>query len=483
MGAKLQFFSEQLTTLPMLRDLQVALALLTRVFVQRPSYLMRTVAPSPEFLEQLRGFDGLVLGCLESLLGPDAFAGAAGALAREQAALPPSLGGLGVRSSAATAPAAFLGAWALVASLVAGRFVRSGEQFLAEAVSDGVTSGVLPFQVALRAARDGLPGQTAAQTLGELAEFGREASRGLQERLTAAIDLGAVQGLRDQMDDPAQRARLVSETGPGAAAWLSTSPLFRALTIEDECFRTALRIWLGLPHPMVAGIALCECGQSLQGPLGGQHLLRCARGSERNDTHDGLRDTVAGIMRESGFSVRMEQYGVMPIREGDVEGRRMDLVGADPRGGSRILADVTVADPLRDGMLPEAAVERGRAARDAAQAKAVKYGDHPADDTFIPLAVETYGCLDSAFDEFLGTCARRAAELRMGGLDSAPLASRLLCYFRQRVSVSLQRSQARAVHHRAARAVERSVGLRAQIVQDGHVRTADLHTLARVGGS
>jgi hypothetical protein len=58
-----------------LRDLQVALALLTRVFVQRPSYLMRTVAPSPEFQEQLRGFDGLVFGCLESLLGPDAFAG------------------------------------------------------------------------------------------------------------------------------------------------------------------------------------------------------------------------------------------------------------------------------------------------------------------------------------------------------------------------------------------------------------------------
>jgi hypothetical protein len=70
---------------------------------------MRTVAPSPEFLEQLRGFDGLVLGCLESLLGPDAFAGEAGELARRQVTLPTSLGGLGVRSSAAIAPAAFLG--------------------------------------------------------------------------------------------------------------------------------------------------------------------------------------------------------------------------------------------------------------------------------------------------------------------------------------------------------------------------------------
>jgi hypothetical protein len=226
----------------------------------------------------------------------------------------------------------------------------------------------------------------------------------VQERLTAAIDLGAVQGLREHTVDPAQRARLVRETGPGSAAWLSTAPLFHALTIEDECFRTALRIWLGLPHPMVAGIALCKCGQSLQGHFGGQHLLRCARGSERNNTHDGIRDTVAGIMRDSGFSVRMEQNGVVPIREGDVEGRRMDLVGADPWGGPRVLADVgTVADPLREGLIPEAAVERGRATREAAQAKAVKYGDHPSNDTFIPLAVETFGCLDSSFDEFLGT--------------------------------------------------------------------------------
>ena len=72
----------------------------------------------------------------------------------------------------------------------------------------------------------------------------------------------------------------------------------------------------------MAGIPLCECGQSLQGVLGGQHLLRCACGSERNEstTRDSIRDTVAGIMRESGFSERMEQYGVMPLLEGDVEG-------------------------------------------------------------------------------------------------------------------------------------------------------------------
>ena len=181
--------------------------------------------------------------------------------------------------------------------------------------------------------------------------------------------------------------------------------------------------------------------------------------------------------------MRREQCGVMPPTVGEPAGRRMDLVGADPQGGPRVLADVVVADPTRSTAVAVTAVERGHAARVAAQIKAGKYADHFPDDTFIPLAVETYGCLDSAFDEFLGTCARRAAELRMGGLDSCPLAARLLCFYRQRVSVTLQRSQARAVHHRAARAVFSSSGARPLAAPDTFVRTVDLHTLSRVGAS
>jgi hypothetical protein len=107
-GAKLQIFAQQLSTLPMLRDLQVALALLTRVFVQRPSYLMRMVVPAPDFLAQLDVFDAQILQTLEELIGPGSFQGEVGELARMQASLPMSLRGLGVRSTARAAPATFL---------------------------------------------------------------------------------------------------------------------------------------------------------------------------------------------------------------------------------------------------------------------------------------------------------------------------------------------------------------------------------------
>jgi hypothetical protein len=69
-----------------------------------------------------------------------------------QAFLPTSLGGLGARSTARAAPAAFLGSWALVGSLVGQRFLRSGLPFLVSVVSNDVDAGVLPFQVALRSA-------------------------------------------------------------------------------------------------------------------------------------------------------------------------------------------------------------------------------------------------------------------------------------------------------------------------------------------
>jgi hypothetical protein len=71
----------------------------------------------------------------------------------------------------------------------------------------------------------------------------------------------------------------------------------------------------------------------------------------------------------------------------------MDLVAADIRGGSRVLADIMVADPTRSTAVMVTAVERGHAARLAAEMKVGKYGDHFSDDNFVPLAVEIYGCL------------------------------------------------------------------------------------------
>jgi hypothetical protein len=56
----------------------------------------------------------------------------------------------------------------------------------------------------------------------------------------------------------------VSETGPGAAAGLTAVPLFQALQIEDECFRTALRTWLGLRIPWWPASGYASAARSLR---------------------------------------------------------------------------------------------------------------------------------------------------------------------------------------------------------------------------
>jgi hypothetical protein len=63
-----------------------------------------------------------------------------------------------------------------------------------------------------------------------------------------------------------------------------------------------------------------------------------------------------------------------------------------------VLADVVVANPTRSTAIMVTTEERGHAARLAADMKVGKYGNHFPDDTFVPLAVESYGLLDLAFD-------------------------------------------------------------------------------------
>jgi hypothetical protein len=96
-------------------------------------------------------------------------------------------------------------------------------------------------------ARDGLP-QSARQILAFFSELGRVwESRG-QKRLPGAINIVASEALWDRLPagDSAGRARLVSETGPRAAAWLMVIPPFQVLQIEDECFTRALERLCGL---------------------------------------------------------------------------------------------------------------------------------------------------------------------------------------------------------------------------------------------
>ena len=84
-----------------------------------------------------------------------------------------------------------------------------------------------------------------------------------------------------------------------------------------------------------------------------------------------------------------------------------------------------------------------------------QYRDLTSGTMFIPFDLETYGALFARADQFLVDCASLASR---GCAGSGPSRSMLCTWFRQRVSIALQRSLAHAIHARFLR-LEESMAL------------------------
>ena len=122
----------------------------------------------------------------------------------------------------------------------------------------------------------------------------------------------------------------------------------------------------------------------------------------------------------------------------------MYLVISEPARGHSLL---DVVAPTRVNLVARATVVPQHATSEAARQKERHCSGRPRGDTFIPIAIETYGALLSQRDEFMRDRARRAFPEH--GVPS-PSISVLVTWFEQRVAVTLQRAQARALHARTA---------------------------------
>ena len=119
------------------------------------------------------------------------------------------------------------------------------------------------------------------------------------------------------------------------------------------------------------------------------------------------------------------------------------------------LVDIVVADPTRRDLVERAARHDLVVAEDAEQRKETHYRDRAARTKFVPLALETCGALFGRSDRFLVECATLASRECAG---SGPPISLFCTWFRQRVSIALQRSLANAIRARTLR-IEQSMTL------------------------
>ncbi|CAI7893391.1 unnamed protein product [Closterium sp. NIES-53] len=397
-------------------DPQLCLLLLTRCVGRRASFLARTtplaVLPEDEWSawgEQL----------LNTFLDAAHIATPRSDAERRriwrQAALPVTLGGLGITNPAVE------GSYAYLASVV-------GTSHLLRSLADTLhpdVAALLPLMDPTSGSMHALPARLAAAEAApppealEALQAGKADPQGLnlQQSLALAVQtrrfLRVMNEARRMPPSPlsGHAQRMQSLLGPGAGDWLLVLPIIPSLGMGPSQLSSAATFRLGLPLPVPRR---CDCRYRTKFPDDRlpNHLMRCKKGGG-----------------EDFYSPRTPgRYSLDSGRSG-----------------------LHVTDPVshQDEHCNRTPGWAARAAADKEQ----KYARRNVWVGFHALAVETYGYPSPGVMVFLRQCAELAAKLRFNAAPTSYEAAKLLTEYRQRWSVCLQRAQANALRCKTNKAL------------------------------
>ncbi len=147
--------------LPRMGDVHVVFGILTRCFMQHPSYLLQCTPSFSTFTKFVISFDFSLFQIFGCLLGPRSFDSLEKPLVRKQTSLPIIFNGIKFISTFNIAPTTYFKSWALVASIIAIKFMVDQHHFLLEVLTQ-VNNNSFPFQQHLKVTCDLLPPPTCA---------------------------------------------------------------------------------------------------------------------------------------------------------------------------------------------------------------------------------------------------------------------------------------------------------------------------------
>ncbi|CAE7257961.1 unnamed protein product [Symbiodinium microadriaticum] len=346
-----------------------------------------------------------------------------------QAARGPAMAGLGLRSTALDAPAAYL------ASI-------GGSRALCAKIDEAFSDAVLLACPHAAAAADQL--NSALQPHQQVTIAAAILKR--QKELTELIDTTS---WRQQLANstPTARALLLSEAEVGARAFLAALPR-GSCRLEPALFVSELRQRLGVPD--AAEDTWCPLCNAVLDRYS-HHAALCCAGGERNQRHHALRDLVYHWATRAGMQPEREKAGLLlPQRPEDtaLARRRPADVYLPCLRGSPTALDLAVTAPQRLESLAQASQEATSSAGAYAQTKA----DHlqtarvcaEQGVRFQPMVVECTGAWDKAAAKVLWEIARAVAARE--GADGQALHGELL----QELGVTARRFRARAILRRRA---------------------------------
>jgi hypothetical protein len=308
----------------------------------------------------------------------------------QQATLSTSRGGLGLRSSATHAPAAYF---------ASAKACAEEDEWDPHSAED--------FDYAVSRIRS----LTNRPHWGMDGEFQGSS----QHDLSGAIDdrqLELLLSVSTELD----RARLLSCSAQGiASAWINAAPsAYLGNAFTPACFNTALKLWLGAPVCSAAPCPQCDTPMDTNG----YHALTCKKNHTWTRRHDSLRDIFFDFCqmgrlhpkKEPPIPTLQRDHKIGAVRETNTRSDILILTGARPRA-----VDFAVTSPLQPLYLTGAAKETGYAAeRYAVDIKEKRYASEFAkqDIDFTPMVLETFGALCIKGRSLLGFVARSVASCR-----------------------------------------------------------------------
>lgn len=403
LASKLQDLRRFSTRLQLL-NAHDALFLLKNCFaIPKLTYTLRS---SPCYSHQLLlEYDAVLRSTLQSVLNTslsdDAW---------DQATLPVSNGGIGIRRATHVALPAFLssvaGSQRLIHELLPSRLQNiSGTNdplFTAATAEWETRTNSSPIQ----------PPYSTTQ-------------KDWDKALVEAQELKVLSAAPDQ----ASKARLIAAAAPHSGAFLHARPCSSLGTrLDNSSLRIAVALRLGAP---VCSPHVCVCGAAVDST--GRHGLSCRKSAGRLSRHSAVNDLIKRGLSSAEVPCRLE-----PSSLARDDGKRPDGLSLTPWSNGRCLVwDFTCPDTLAPSHLDTAVSGPGVVASEAENKKSLKYSSLSATYSFIPVAVETMGALGDEATDFFHQLGRRIATVT-GERRAAE-------FLLQRISVAVQRGNAASV--------------------------------------
>ena len=353
--------------------------------------------------QRLEEFDLAVRGAQEAILGsplrPDQW---------NQASLPVSLGGLGLRQAAKHGAAAYLSS--LGASELLVQEIRQNQ---------------VPQTPEVGQAMQDLNDQLGDPLTPE------EVSNLTQRNLSVLIDTEASSKLTQGTRDIREKARLKCTAREGAGDWLNALPSKSlGLHLRRAEFVTALRYRLGMPVFRQEGQCPMPRCHRVNDILG-DHAVSCAVGGERISKHNHVRDALFQAAVQAGLGPSKEPDGLLP----GSDDRPADILIPFWTQGKDTAIDVTVVNPLQCALVARSSQDGDSAVAHAYNGKVRFYGERCAREgiAFLPMAVDSFGGWHKAALAALTRLGRQLART-LGGEEKVQVR-----HLRQRLGVLLAR--------------------------------------------